>query len=346
MEKYKILKDLIAFDTIKDKENKLIIEYIESYLKKYGFKTECKNKYLIMSIGKEQKIGFLGHTDTVEYTKGWKTNPFELIKIDDKLYGLGVCDMKGGIATMLEAISQINFNDLKYGIKLYFTYDEEICFNGIYDIIKSKEIFPEIMIFGEPTNNQILIGSKGLLEYKLYFKGKKAHSSNPEKGKSANLNAIKFIFELNEFYENKIKQFKEDKYEISYTTMNVGLINGGSAINSVSAECNVSIDFRIVIEEHIKIIKEKIEELAQKYECKINIIEEVEPFFNDVSVITSSIKTANFITEASFIKQNNVRKIILGLGEITAHEIDENITEESYDMLIKQYKELILKICK
>ena len=46
------------------------------------------------------------------------------------------------------------------GMKLYFTYDEEIGFNGIYDIIKSKEEFPKVMIFGEPTNNEILVGSK------------------------------------------------------------------------------------------------------------------------------------------------------------------------------------------
>ena len=57
------------------------------------------------------------------------------------------------------------------------------------------------MIFGEPTNNEILVGSKGLLEFELNFKGVKAHSSNPEKGKSANMNAVKFLVELEEFYK-------------------------------------------------------------------------------------------------------------------------------------------------
>jgi len=193
MEKYKILKDLIAFNTIKDKENKEIIDYIEKYLIDLGFKTDYKGKYLIMSIKENSKLGFLGHTDTVEHIEGWDTKPLELTKIDNKLYGLGTCDMKGGIAAMLDAVSQIDFNKLKYGIKLYFTYDEEIGFGGIYDIVNSKENFPENMIFGEPTNNEFLVGSKGLLEYHLEFIGKKAHSSNPEKGISANLNAIKFL---------------------------------------------------------------------------------------------------------------------------------------------------------
>ena len=129
MKEYEILRNLVKFNTIKDKENNEIINYLESVLKKYNFKTEYKNKCLIMSIGKNHKLGFLGHTDTVEYIDGWNTNPFELTKINNKLYGLGVCDMKGGIAAMIDAISQIDFSKLKYGMKLYFTYDEEISFN-------------------------------------------------------------------------------------------------------------------------------------------------------------------------------------------------------------------------
>ena len=57
-------------------------------------------------------------------------------------------------------------------------------------------------------------------------------------------------------FEN-IKNDLNDKYEVPYTTMNVGIINGGSAKNSVPANCNVVMDFRIVKKEHIKMIKEE-----------------------------------------------------------------------------------------
>ena len=113
---------------------------------------------------------------------------------------------------------------------------------GVKDLINRNCIFPELMIFGEPTNNEILVGSKGLLEYKLEFIGKKAHSSNPEKGISANMSAIKFLSELSEFYEKNIKIYKEERYEIPYTTMNIGLINGGSAANSIPANCSATLD--------------------------------------------------------------------------------------------------------
>lgn len=343
MKKYKLLKDLVSFNTIKDLENKEIINYIEKYLKNLGFKTEYKEKYLIMSIGNNYKIGFLGHTDTVEFIDGWNTNPFELTKVDNKLYGLGTCDMKGGIAALLDAVSKIDFTKLRYGMKLYFTYDEEIGFSGIYDIVKTNEKFPDVMIFGEPTNNEMLVGSKGLLEYELSFKGIKAHSSNPAKGKSANMNAVKLLFELEEFYNEKIKKYEQSNYEVPYTTMNVGTINGGSAKNSVSANCEVTIDFRISNKKHIKVIKEKIEYLAQKYECKVNLIEEIEPFIDKCEFIRE-IKTANFMTEASFIQKSS--RIILGVGPVTAHEVNEYITEESYNKLVEQYKDLIIKVCK
>lgn len=342
MEQYKILKDLVKFNTVKDRENKEIIEYIENYLKKIGFRTEYKTKNLVMSIGKKAKLGFLGHTDTVEYIQEFK-NPFELTLKDEYLYGLGSCDMKGGIAAMLDAVSRIDFNNLKNGMKLYFTYDEEIGFSGVNELVKNKEDFPEYMIFGEPTNNEIYTGHKGLIEYEIYFNGLKAHSSNPDKGISANMNAVKFLYELNKFYNEKIKIDIEEKYEIPYTTMNVGTMHGGSAKNSVPAYCEISIDFRIANKKHIKMITAQIEKLAKEYNAKVNIIELIEPFIDEIDFLSNS-KTTNFMTEASKIAGS--KRIILGTGPVTAHEVNEKISVISYKRLVEQYKELIYKICK
>lgn len=145
-DKYQVLKDLVSFNTISDKENKKIIDYLESYLANLGFKTEYKTKDLVMSIGQNPKLGFLGHTDTVEYIKDFQ-NPFEVVAKEGYLYGLGVCDMKGGISAMLDALKQIDFHSLKHGLKMYFTYDEEQCFSGIYELLRKKEVFPRIHDF-------------------------------------------------------------------------------------------------------------------------------------------------------------------------------------------------------
>lgn len=340
MEKYKILKDLVGFNTIKDKENKEIIDYIEKYLLDLGFKTDYKDKNLIMSYGDKPSVGFLGHTDTVEYIEGWKTDPFEVTAKDGKLYGLGVCDMKGGIAAILDAVSKVNLKTLKNGLKLFFTFDEEVGFGGIKNVVKLNVESPEVMIFGEPTNNEVLVGSKGLLEYKVSFSGIKVHSSNPEKGKSANMKAIKFISELDDFYKENIREFENKNYEIPYTTMNVGLINGGSAVNSVSAKCDIAMDFRIAKKEHIYMLRNKVNVLAQKYDAKTEIVESIEPFISETDLV-DKIKTANFMTEASFF--NNKSRIILGTGPVTAHEVNEYITEDSYEKLVEQYKDILEK---
>lgn len=353
MEKYKILKDLVGFNTIKDKENKEIIDYLEKYLLSLGFKTEYKEKALIMSIGNNPKFGFLGHTDTVDYAKDkWKKEPFKLTIEDGNIYGLGVCDMKGGIAAMLDAVTELKEAKKELNLKLYFTYSEEVTFAGMYDVLENEK---EFMVFGEPTNNELLVGSKGILEFELKFIGKSAHSSTPDKGISANMNAIKFINELDEFYKKEIKEDINENFEINYTTMNVGTIHGGTNKNSVSDECIVTIDFRTVKEEHTKKIIEEINKLINKekyLKTEMKITENIEPFINEIEDIPT--KTANFITEASLLIDNKkgketnneckkIKKIILGPGPITAHEIDEHITEKSYSKLVEQYKDLIEK---
>lgn len=334
-----ILKDLIKFNTVKDKENEAIMNYIEKQLKNKGFKTEYKSKCLIISIKDKHNLGFLGHTDTVMAGSNWKTNPYEMKEDNGKLYGLGTCDMKGGIAGILQAVIETDWEKLKYGMKLYFTYDEEICFEGIEEIVQKEEKFPKYMIIGEPSNNIIMNASKGLLELKLTFNGVSAHSSMPNKGENAIENTIEFLNKLKLFY-NELKEDKNNDFEIEYTTMNIGKINGGKSINIVPSNCEVFIDFRVIKDEHINLILNKISKLTQKYNATYNIINNINSFTNK----NEKICPTNFITEASFIDSRN--RYILGVGPINPHEENEYITMESLDKLVTQYKNMIYRLCK
>lgn len=305
-----ILKELVEFNTVKDQENTEIMNYIESLLINKGFKVDYRSKCLIMSIKDKKSLGFLGHTDTVKAGKDWNINPFQMREIDGKLFGLGICDMKGGIAAILQAVLEVDWKKLKKGIKLYFTYDEEINFSGIKEIIKIEKEFPIYMIIGEPTNNIIMNGSKGLLELKLTFKGISAHSSMPNLGENAIEKCLKFINELNIFYQ-KLKNERNNAFEIPYTTMNIGKITGGKSINIVPSSCEVLIDFRIIDNKHITLILNKIEELSKKYKGRYQIINKIKPFANK----NEKINSTNYITEASL----------------------EN--------LVEQYKNMIYKFC-
>lgn len=187
---------------------------------------------------------------------------------------------------------------------------------------------------------KLWFGSKGLMEYKISFKGIKTHSSTPEKGKSAIMSAISFINELNEFYQTEIKCDLNKNFEIPYTTMNIGKINGGSAINSVPDSCEFLVDFRTIDKKTEEKISDEIENLKEKYMANVQEINKVSAFFNRSNL---SSKTCNFITEASFLKSNC---IVLGAGPITAHEVDEYVSVDSLYKLVEQYKELIKSSCR
>ena len=336
-----ILSNLVSFNTIRDYQNKEIMDYIENYLKKYGFKTKRINKCLMAFNDLNPKIGFLGHTDTVDY-ESWDGNPFILKKENNKLIGLGACDMKGGIASILSAIANIDLNKNK--IALYFTNDEEISFDGIKTI--REKIVPENIIIGEPTNNIPIYGTKGVLELEIEFYGIKCHSSTPEKGVNAIYECIDFVTLINEFYEKTIKSNKNELFEIPYTTMNIGMIDGGESINSVPGKCKITIDFRIANESDIKLIKNKINELLKKYKCKLDIKQCIFPKINnsDISFLekeTDKKQTKCYLTEGSYINKNF---IILGPGPDTSHQKNEYVdcdsikkTEELYINIIKYY---------
>lgn len=336
MEAKQILKELVKFNTYKDKENGEIINYIEKLLKEKNFKTEYKSKCLVLRNKEKCNIGFIGHTDTVQSGNDWIYNPLELTEVEDKLYGLGTCDMKGGIAAILKAVLDMDWEKLNYGIKLFFTYDEEVGFEGIKEINNLKIELPENIIVGEPTNNEIMNGSKGLLEFKFEFNGKSAHSSNPKKGINAIEKNIVFLNELKVFYL-KLKLDTDNRFKIPYTTMNIGKIYGGKSLNIVPNNSITEIDFRVINNGHrIKILNE-INRLKEKYQFNYTIINDIKPFITECK----NSKTTDYITEASFINSRN--RYILGVGPINAHEANEYITVESLERLVKQYKEIIKK---
>lgn len=334
MNSKEILKRLVNYNTINDKENENIINYIEQYLKRVGFKTDYKSKCLVMSNKEVCDIGFLGHTDTVSYADNWSYSPLDLSEVDGKLYGLGTSDMKGSIAAVLSAVSKIDFN--KKGIKLFFTYDEEIGFSGINELVSKKVQFPKYMIVGEPTYNQKINASKGLLELKVQFNGVLSHSSKPEEGVNAIENCVDFINSLKEFYG----ELKKEVIDSKWATMNIGLINGGRSINIVADSCEVLIDFRTIAKEQNQKIIEKVRCLLNNVDSSFEVINSISPFLNSGEVANMS----DFITEASFIESGN--KYILGVGPVNAHKRDEFITIESLNKLEEQYIEIINEKCK
>ncbi len=338
METKDILKNLVGFNTIRDKENKEIMDYIEKYLKELNFKTQRIAKCLIAYNAENPNIGFVGHTDTVDY-ESWDGNPFTLYEEGEILRGLGACDMKGGIASILKVINDIDLEKNK--IALYFTNDEEIDMEGIQAI--KDLVTPSNIIIGEPTNNIPVYGTKGILELQISFFGKKCHSSTPDKGVNAIYLCIDFINQLRDYYEKEIKEEKCIDFEVPYTTMNIGMINGGETVNSVPGKCVIPIDFRIAIKDQGKKILNKIKKLLEKYDHELIVKQILNPNINnnDISFIeklSSKKETKCYLTEGSYLNKNF---IILGPGPDTSHQKNEYIKKEALEKTVRLYKEII-----
>ena len=338
MELVGLLRKLVGFNTIRDKENKEMLDFIECYLKQYNFIIKRIDKCLIASNGKKPAIGFIGHTDTVDY-ESWDGDPFSVQKKNGKLIGLGACDMKGAIAAMLMAITKIDLSKNK--IALYFTNDEEINLSGIKSI-SNRVLEPNILI-GEPTDNIPVCGTKGLLDLHVEFYGKKAHASTPEKGASAIYECVDFITKLKGFYESDLMKDIDSNFKVPYTSMNIGLISGGETENSVPGKCKITIDFRINKESDINKIITKVEKMLEDYDAKLIVVHKINPKLNESDIsfledISAKKETANYLTEASFIDSKNI--MILGPGPITAHEKNEHVTLDS----LKISEELYIKI--
>lgn len=345
-----ILNDLVSFNTVDDLENKKIMDYIENYLSRLGFKTEYRSKCLVMSIG-NPVLSFIGHTDVVSVSDKWSYDPFKLTIDKDKLIGRGVSDMKGGIAAFLYTLSQINLKKLNKGIRVCFTYDEEKGFLGIKELIDNNIDFCKYTIVGEPTDNNPCIGSKGLLEYELIFKGRGVQSSRPIEDERSNEKAILFLNDVLKL-EKRFKKERCDLFEFPFNTINVGVINGGTDINTTSSYTKVLLGFRITNNKNdITYIKKYIERLIKKYgKVEYKILNDINPFYLEDSIIefyeklTSKKRMPFFgVSEASFI--DNYR-LILGPGPVTAHEDNEYILKSSINETIKIYKEIIERICK
>lgn len=355
MKAKEILRDLVAINTVADKENEKIMDYIGDYFSELGFEVKrIRNRttgkeVLAARFGSDPAIGFLGHTDTVDVTEGWNTDPFVLTEVEGNLYGLGACDMKGGIAVFMAAIADTDISALKKGLAVYCTYDEEVLFGGIKDLMDAKVDFPPHIIIAEPTGLIPMTGSKGLLEYIFTFTGVTTHSSIPVEGKSSNKNAVRFLGRMMEL-EEKLREKSSPFFGVPYPTMNIGIIEGGTAINKVPDKTTVYLDFRICdSSRETPLIKEAVDKALEGLDGSYTIINDIDSFQSDgllareCEQLTFSKRQPFFgISEASFIRGD---RVIIGPGPMTAHEVNEHISAASLKRTAELYREIIRKLC-
>src|SRR5690606_23839988 len=185
----------------------------------------------------------VGHTDCVPFDPAW-TEALALTERDGKLYGRGSCDTKGFIACALSAALDASDADLAGGLMILLTADEEVGCVGAKKLVDAKLGGAKRAIVGEPTSLQPIRGHKGYCLAEVEVLGKEGHSAYPDTGASAIFRAGRFLHRLEQLALTRLREDTDAAFSPPYTTVNVGLIQGGKAKNVLPGSCRFRIEWR------------------------------------------------------------------------------------------------------
>lgn len=262
-----ILDRLVAFPSVSRDSNLPLIDWVEDYLERHGvtahrvWNEDRTKASLFAHIGPEVEGGVIlsGHTDVVPVDgQAWSSDPWTVTERDGRLYGRGTCDMKGFVALALAAVPLALDAGLRRPLQLALSYDEEVgCTGAPAMIAEMARSLPRAaaVIVGEPSRFSVVTGHKGGTGFKVHVKGHEVHSSLIHTGVSAIMAAaplIDFANRVNAANAAKPPADLAQMFDPPWTTLHVGMIQGGTAHNITAADCRFSCEIRVVPGEDIE----------------------------------------------------------------------------------------------
>ena len=248
---------------------------------------------------------------------------------DEKIYGRGACDAKGIIAAQITAAETLRAQGVQ-DIGLLYTVEEERSSTGA----KAANLHPlaakcEYMINGEPTDNDLAIGSKGTFRLNIKTTGKAAHSAYPEEGDSA----IERLLDILE--DIRHTRFPNDEF-FGETTVNIGTISGGLALNVIPPVAEAGLAIRLTTP--FTQIKEALESVVRG-RAEIEVLSHSEPV-RMLKVDGFNQKVVRFTTDIPHVP-NWGQPLLIGPGSIlAAHTKDEFVLKSDLEKAVELYRRL------
>jgi acetylornithine deacetylase len=245
-----LIEKLVSFDTTSRDSNLALIDFVAGYLKRFGIESavlrspDGNKANLYATIGPRERGGIVlsGHTDVVPVDgQPWSTDPFAVTRKNGRLYGRGTADMKSFIAAVLAKVPDFADRPLATPIHLAFSYDEEVgCrgVHGIIDHIRAAGPRPLLAIVGEPTEMKVVNAHKGVLGLNTRVTGLEAHSSNTHLGVNAVMIAAELVTRIARYAADlTVPARRNERFAPPHTTVQVGVIQGGTARNIIARQC-------------------------------------------------------------------------------------------------------------
>ena len=284
------------------------------------------------------ELALVGHTDTVPFDPNW-AEALTLTERGGRLYGRGACDTKAFLAAALAALAQFDLTQLKRPLALVCTADEEIGCLGAKRLAEAKALRARYAVVGEPTSLRPVRAGKGYCLAEVTVGGREGHSAYPALGANAIFRAARLVARI-EAVAEKLKAQQRAEFDPPYTTVNVGLIDGGTAKNIIPGRCRFTLEWRPVPGQAaahvVELIKAEVENLRAEdadFDCRIDVIrldEAMEtraasPLVRHLEAATGKAAgTVAFGTEAPQLTELGAEAVVLGPGDIaTAHRTGE-----------------------
>jgi acetylornithine deacetylase len=370
-----LLRKLVSISSVSRESNRGVIDFAEEVLAKAGWSFEehgyldpagVEKINLIAWPGKEPSkdkafhLALVCHTDTVPYREDW-ADATTLIEDGDDLKGCGACDVKGYLACILAAATQMGSVRLGKRWGIILTADEEIGCVGVRFLVDNKTVSARYAIVGEPTSLRPVRAGKGYCLAEIVVSGREAHSAFPDKGRSAIYDAARLIVEI-EKVAAQLQELSAAGFSPPWTTINVGEIHGGLAKNIVAPSCRFLLEWRPIAGQDPKLVANMVESAIvalvgadAAFQCELKVLRMQEGFaVDDSSELLHSVMRASgnkadsvaFGTEAPWLNRLGAEAVVFGPGSmLSAHSPRENVPRSELVRCVEILTAVIHDLC-
>lgn len=353
-----ILCELIRIETISAHSNLDIIAYIERVLATSGVEsrrvlsTDGNKASLLATIGPADKPGIVlsAHTDVVPVEgQAWTVPPFSGVIRNGRVYGRGATDMKGFLAVVLAAVPRLTQAATTAPLHLCFSYDEEVGCHGAPDLVRAliqSVALPVLAIVGEPTSMRVVRAHKGKVARRITVTGRTGHSAMPHRAANAVDAAVAIACALRALADEEITRGGDTAFDPPFTTVHVGSLHGGSAVNLVPERAVLEYEIRTMPGRDAGEILARIDALIAQERDRLRatapeadiVSEEISAYpgldigINHVATLltgrlandTQRATTVAFGTEAGLYAQAGIPTLVCGPGDMArGHKADE-----------------------
>jgi acetylornithine deacetylase len=354
-----------------DVSNRAVVDALAQWLDGLGLACEVlpvpgrPGKFnLIATLGRGPGgLVLSGHSDTVPYDQhAWQSDPFRLAERDGRLFGLGICDMKGFLAMAVQVAAEFAGQPLKQPLIVLATADEERNMDGAKALVAAGRPRARYAVIGEPTGLKPVRMHKGIFMETVRVLGQAGHSSRPDLGANAIEGMHRVLAGILAFRDELAQRRGPAEFALAHPTLNCGCIRAGDSVNRIPACCELQLDLRFPPGQQRDALRAELRERATRALAGSDCTIQFEALFDGIAAFetpaTSALVAAcerltghaagavDFGTEGPFLGQLGCDTVILGPGDIEqAHRPDEYLALERVEPMLATLRGLVRQFC-